>query len=359
MNIAFFIGSIYGGGAERVTCNLANYLHSRGHNVSIMIMAETPSSYLIHKGIKVIPLITNNERKNKLFDNSVRIYRLLRILLSNSFNLYIVMLPITTIILLFFSFIVKGKIIASERVDPNQYNCIIKWLLRLLSRFADGYVFQTKEAMRWYMDYVDNGKMIVIPNAVNKECIRPMYKGARNKEIVSVGRLTHQKNFTLLINSFRIICKKFPSHNLTIYGDGPLREELQKLIDSYELQDRIKLAGNVTDLFDRICKSELFVLSSDFEGMPNALMEAMALGLPCISTDCPIGGPKYLIRNKENGLLVSVNNVEELAKAINELLTNKILANKCAQNARMILDELSPEIIYKKWEDFILETVDK
>lgn len=130
----------------------------------------------------------------------------------------------------------------------------------------------------------------IIPNAINKEFITAEYSGPRNKQIVSSGRLTEQKNHALLIKAFAGITAKYPAYKLVIYGDGPLRKDLELLASNLGIADKVSFPGYTTEIRKKIERSSLFVLSSDFEGMPNALMEAMALGVPCISTDCKGGG---------------------------------------------------------------------
>ena len=167
--------------------------------------------------------------------------------------------------------------------------------------------------------------------------------------IVSAGRLAPQKNQKMLITAFSKIANQYPDYNLTIYGEGALRQFLEQQISDLGLQERVFLPGNITDLHTQIKTSAFFVMSSDFEGMPNALIEAMALGLPCISTDCPCGGPKTLIREKENGLLIEVGDSDALADAMATLIENQSLAFEMGQNAVAIRDRLSMEMIGKEW----------
>ena len=143
-----------------------------------------------------------------------------------------------------------------------------------------------------------------------------------------------------------------------IYGEGDKRGELEKLVEELGLKDRISLPGNIRNIADEMEKNSLFVLSSDFEGMPNALMEAMALGLPCVSTDCPCGGPRYLIKNGENGVLVPVGDADALAEAMKKMLHDEDLRIRIGNNARTIQTRLSPEKIYGQWESYIKSIVE-
>ena len=127
---------------------------------------------------------------------------------------------------------------------------------------------------------------------------------------------------------FQKVKDKFPEYKLVIYGDGPLKDKLQNKIEAVGGENNIILAGRVNQIIDKIYDASLFVLSSNFEGMPNALLEAMSLGLPCISTDCPVGGPREIIVNNENGVLVKLNNADDMANAIDKILSDREFAEK-------------------------------
>lgn len=353
MKITLFIGSLYGGGAERVTCNLASYLVQHGHQVEILTMSETEKAYELDKRVSVRTLLSIKERKNTVRNMLVRMPRFWRYLKASDTDAYIVMLPKITIMLLMFRRLTKAKVIAAERVDPASYSERIAKMLKKYAKRADGWVFQTEDAQKWYGDSIKDCKAIVIPNAVNPAFIRPHYEGKKRKVIAGAGRLDVQKNFDLLIRAFAKIASEFPEYNLIIYGKGDKEQELKSLVESLGLQDRIDLPGNIQNIAEEMEKNTMFVLSSDFEGMPNALMEAMALGLPCVSTDCPCGGPRYLIQDGVNGLLVPVGDENKMAEAIKNLLTNSDYAKKMGQNASKISEKLAPDKIYGKWEKFI------
>ena len=150
------------------------------------------------------------------------------------------------------------------------------------------------------------------------------------------------------------IAEEFPKVRLIIYGDGEDREMLIDYVKNSNYQDRIHLPGAVNDVKDRIKKAKVFVLSSNTEGMPNALMEALALGIPSVSTDCPCGGPRMLMEGKENGILVPVKDTDAMAKAMEQLLTDEELWEKYSKNAYKLTEELHPDKVNKKWEEYLL-----
>ena len=250
----------------------------------------------------------------------------------------------------------KARVIAAERVDPSVYPDKLAEKLRKYARKADGYVFQTEEEMLWYGYSVYHCHPIVIPNAINESFIRPRYNGEKRKTIASAGRLNAQKNYPLLVRAFSMIANEYPDLTLTIYGDGEERTKIEKLSESLGIKERVFLPGNIENIAEEMEKNLMFVLSSDYEGMPNALMEAMALGLPCISTDCPCGGPRFLIKQQVNGILVPINDRKAMAEAIREILSDDNKANILSEAAREVTKTLSPEKIYGRWEKYIMES---
>lgn len=358
MKITFFIGGLSGGGAERVTCNLASYLARKGHDIVILTMSDDTATYALDDHVLRVPLLKYSERKGLLYNSFLRIKRLITHLRKDKVDAYVVMLPVTTILLLRLSWITKSKIIAAERVDPSNYPSGKQKQLKSLAPKADGWVFQTEEERAWYGETTCNAKVRIISNAINPDFIREPYRGERKKTIVTAGRLTEQKNHKLLIQAFAKISPHFPNYQLVILGDGPLKDQLMSAIEELGVKERVLLPGYTTNIGDKIKDASLFALSSDFEGMPNALMEAMALGLPCISTDCDGGGAKFLIENEKNGLLVPKGDVEALSEAIRKMLSDKEFAEQCGREAHKICERLAPEKIYGEWEQFIKDVVE-
>lgn len=353
MKITLFVSALSGGGAERVTCNLANYLSDAGHQVEILTMGERDASEPLREGIKHIPLLCNAERGNALLNNAKRILRLCKYMRTQTVDAYVVMLPVPIQLMLGFSKLTKAPIVVSERVDPKAYALKTQRNLQRIAAKASGYIFQTEEAAQWYAPYLKGMPYQVIPNAINPAFIRPKYEGQREKVIVGAGRLTEQKNFPLLIRAFARVAHKFPEHKLVIYGKGSLLESLKDLAAEHGIGDRVEFPGFCTDMPERLEKAGMFVLSSDYEGMPNALMEAMALGVPCVSTDCGGGGAKFLIQDGENGILVPQKDEEALAVAMERLLSDEALAAKCSFNGRKLQESLAPGHIYGQWEAFL------
>lgn len=348
------VGYLHGaGGAERQITMLANALAEDANNeVSLIILANFDDRYFISKKVHVIDLTGAEEWKgNKIF-NRFRIFRRTILELEPDITIHYWLQSV------YFSLGIpndrKGKVIYSERGDPgdDEYKGILGVVRKVAFRKVDGFVFQS-EGARDYFDRNIVNRSIVIHNPVSVPKGKYTPVKNRKKTIITVGRLHPQKNQKLLISAFSKIAPKYIDYNLEIYGEGDLLDDLQNQILIYGLNDRIKIYPPTKDIFDRINESALFVLSSDFEGMPNVLMEAMALGVPCISTDCKPGGARTLIENGINGIITPVGDSVALAKSISWLLDNEFLANEMAKNATMILETHSPELIYDKWKKYI------
>lgn len=359
MNITIFIGGLSGGGAERVVCNLSNYLAGCGHKVEILTMSDDEPAYMLDSSVTRFSLMNSTENLGKIQSVLVRIKRLISYLKKKNTDCYLVFLPVTIILLLLFKGLIKAPIIASERANPESYSKYMKYLLKKLAKRTEGFVFQTNDAMQWYGDCTEKAASVVIPNAINEEFIGKKYEGERKKVIVAAGRMNAQKNFGLLIRSFANVAKDFPEYTLKIFGDGALLQTHKELAKSLGICDRVEFPGYVTNIGEQIKDASLFVLSSNYEGMPNALMEAMALGLPCVSTNCPCGGPEFLINDGENGLLVNVNDEKMMTDAIKKVLSDEKMAKQMGEKASEICETLAPEKIYGQWENFIKSVVNR
>lgn len=355
MKMMFCLGSMNKGGAERVVANLSN-IFSKKYNVTIVITSNKPSAYDLDNSINLQHLDGININKNFIVKNIKRVCKLRRIIKKEKPDIILSFLPEPTFRLIVSKLFIKTKVIISVRNDPNvEYNNFIKkMLVKLLYSMADGFVFQTEDAMRWFSRKIQK-KSIIIPNPINDIYLTDRFTGKRKNEIVTVGRLTEQKNHYLLIDSFKEVSKDFPNFKLKIIGDGNLKDSLINYSKKCGLEDKIIFRGNIENVKDEIYKSKVFVLSSDYEGMPNALMEAMALGIPCISTNCPIGGPKFLIEDNINGILVDVNDKDEMVKAIKKILINDELLNKISKNSNDNMKKYNSKLITNKWETYIKE----
>lgn len=351
MKIMFYINTITYGGAERVLLNLAEKLSER-NNECILVTSFTVKEFEFKVGAKILRISLTKERINNVLFRNITYIRLLRKKINKyKPDILISFMPEANYRAIISKF-GKTKSIISVRNDPNrEYASFFgKILAKTLYKLSDGVVFQTEDAKRWFPKSIQN-KSRIIYNLVDDKFYGITYDGCR-KDIVTTGRLNSQKNQRMLIDAYANICDTIEDR-LLIYGVGNLRDNLSKQIKAYHLENKIILKGTSSDIPNEIKSAKLYVMSSNFEGMPNALMEAMALGLPCISTDCPCGGPKMLFGDKLKDCLVPINNTYAMGNKIKALLSNKKGRDKIAILCKQQAEVFHPKVIIKQWEEYI------
>lgn len=360
--LIFLTLSLTRGGAERVICNMCNEYFVKHYEVTIISLMAAKPEYALNPAIHLLTIDTKEEQyqQNMLVRFPRRRAGLARVLQKlqkeGSVKALISFLPEPN----FLACSLKGKynfpVIISVRNDPvKEYRGTFRQtMMKLLYPKASGYVFQTQMA-REYFDFSTHimESSVVIPNPIARDFLNLTPAEKRNREIVAVGRLESQKNPMLLIHAFQKVQKRHPEYQLVFYGEGSLQNEMEQEIKELGLNGAVQLRGNTSDVKGAIRESALFVLSSNYEGMPNALMEAMALGLPCISTDCPCGGPAFLMKDGEKGWLVPVGDEEALAEQMCRVLENPAQAQAVGRVAQEITRQLDPDMIYRTWDEMI------
>ena len=339
--ILFISPVLGGGGAERVICRLASEL-SKKHEVYLLYFYDVDKKYFISPKVQLIKLCKNysNYRKSereilKFVENIVENYKIdVLINFLRWFRKFDLNIRSST------------KIIFSERGDPiHSKTCNFNETKKAYEK-ADIIVFQYKYALNLFPENIKK-KGIIISNPVKVDCLSQ--NNSTSKKIVSIGRLVTQKNQALLIKAFSYFEKSHKGYKLYIYGVGDQLNYLKKLAKRKNLEKLVYFKGFSLHIHERIKDAEFFVLSSDFEGLPNALMEAMMMGIPVISTNC--SGINEIISDQENGLLVPVNNISSLTNAMSRLSDNKTLRNKIRKGGLRMAKEWKIERIAKKWEE--------
>ncbi|MCD8007044.1 MAG: glycosyltransferase family 4 protein [Oscillospiraceae bacterium] len=347
MKIAFVISSIRGGGAEQALARISSGLAERGHSIYIYLLKRTDDEYPISNKVKVS--VYGDSKKSAFIGKIKRIRNLNKLMKENEIDIVVPFSPIPAEDAYFASFGLKTKFINTVRNNPWVYPDS-KWerMRRdLFVKKADFCVFQTEEQRKYFEKYDIKSQIIYNPVAEEFLSVNREYKAVRR--IVTLGRLESQKNHAMLINAFAL------SNNdnlvLEIYGEGSEKANLENLIRRLGMKEKVLLKGRTNNPIDVLSKADLFVLSSDYEGMPNALIEAMATGLPCISTDCPTG-PAQLIQTGTNGILVPVNNIDEMKNAIDSVVFDPLKAQEIGENARSTISKwCSLENILDSWQD--------
>jgi len=213
---------------------------------------------------------------------------------------------------------------------------------------ADAAIFQTPDARDYYTNLPNTQKKL-IPNFIEGEQLPPRFEGKRRREIVSFCRLHPVKNLPLLIDAFALLLREYPDFMLRIYGEGELRESLIRYIEEKGLSNAVCIHEFDIHLHEKIRDAALFVSSSDREGISNAMLEALAIGLPTVCTDCPAGGARLMIKPYENGLLVPVGDVRALYEAMKEVLDNPELSDRMSRHAVGIKEKLTIDWVGQQW----------
>ena len=351
MKVLGFIGAMTADGAERVMSLLVNTLASEGHEV-VLLLQSNIIEYKLDERIKVI-VVGNNGVTNPV-SSFLNIYKgTRRVFKQENPDVIVSFMSVVSIYACLCSIGLHIPVIVSERNTPShEVRTKLHSIVRNLSyRLAKGAIFQTKEARDYFPKHIRNLSTI-IPNPVSDNL---PYADRKNieKTIVTLGRLDTQKNHKLLIEAFFDFSKTNPDYTLKLYGKGPLENTLKLLVHKMELEDKVLFMGNQPQIHEKIRNASMYVLSSDYEGISNALMECMAMGLPCISTDCPCGGSRELIQDGINGVLVPVRDSVKLTEAMERLADDISFANFIGANSKTVRKLYSREKIIGRYIDYI------
>lgn len=345
------------GGAERVISTLCNYGVDHGYEMHIATCLQGISQYELNEQVKKHEGFISFEEyrmKSKLETLPKLCNMYVELMHSINPDVIVSFLPEPCLITELCKRKVGKPIIGSERSNPYyQYRSLVyKTMVNRFFARSDGFVFQTEGAREFFRKGIQK-KSVVIGNPVWIHTNKSVTKGERCKEIVSVGRFTLEKNYPLLLKACKLVFDRKPDYLLRIYGKEDERLHLGELAEELGISEKVFFMGQTDHVEEKICDASVFVLSSISEGMPNALMEAMALGLPVVATDCPSGGPRQLIVDGENGILVKNDDEVSLANGILKVLDNDQLAKKLSVNSRKIREDYSCEKICVQWLEYI------
>lgn len=377
-----------GGGAERVITVLSDMLVKKGYNVSVIITSnkkEDSRLELLNHEVKTV-FLSDYEENCRFFASKILLF-VARVFGKLGLSEYSSILKYrsrnigkvkalkrtlkrsgdSTVISflnepIFLSLLTKGKnnkIIISERNNPEVFvktKTTMAFIHKMYPK-ADIMVCQSPDAQKWY-DNNSSVKTTVIFNPIKSDLPEP-YAGVRNRKIVNFCRISAQKNLIMLVDAFALLSKDYPDYELYIYGDAVgngaegYKEDVKRYISEKKLEGKVYILPGENDIHNVIKDCAMFVSSSDFEGMSNSMLEAMAMGMPCVCTDCPAGGARAVITDHVNGILTPVGDAEALYQAMKELIDNPELANRLGENAVKVREEQSTEKIIKKWMELI------
>lgn len=357
MNITIVANSFGFGGAEKMVFFLAESLSEKGYSVSMVNLniwtseTRTPS-----EGIKFKTANIKHEGRVKTHFNYIKfVYDAAKEFKSDVLVAFTDMAN--------FCVPIVGKLlripsIISERGDPESVYGNASFFMKMKFRImntANAAVFQTEGAQRQYCKKIRKNS-IVVPNPIFiKESIPPIDYEKRPYSIVSLSRLSNnsQKRFDIMLKSFARFHDSFPNYTLIIYGDGDCKEMIEQLAQELGIRDSIRLMGRTSNALKDISQEGIFLTTSDYEGISNSLLEAMAVGLPIVSTDHKPGGARLLIQDHINGLLVPCGDSNAISNALCEMARDTKLAEKCGKEATKVLERFSPIKTISAWESFI------
>ncbi len=357
IHIAMLIGALTKGGAERVLVNLADYFAEKGYQVTMVTQYRKENEYPLNEKVKrVISDISPDETTgNRLVNFQRRFSKLRKIWKAERPDVILSFIGKNNMMAILTSRFLGIPVAVSVRAEPGEeyYNSWMRFMARHLFAWADGVVLQTRRCFDFFPEKVRR-KAVILQNPVSSTFFRERYEGVREKAIVAVGRVDENKNHEMVICAFAEIAKEFPDYKLMIYGEGECRKKLTELVEEKGLSEQILLPGSIDNVADAIYKARIFVLSSNSEGVPNTLIEAMVMGLTVISTDCPCGGPADLIQNGKNGILTPVGDIVSMREHLRNLLEDTKMADALGMEAAKTAEIYRPENVYGAWEKFLL-----
>lgn len=364
MKILFHINSMGRGGAEHVVSILSSFFAQKGHTVVIATQWKAENEYRTDPRVRRehVGLNAADEKKGRITKILLRYARLRQCVKKERPDIAISFCNKANFRSALAMTGMRIPLLVSVRNDPKRDYAPYALLTKIMEYKAAGCVFQTPDAKAFFSEsFQKKSRIILNPLSDQYTSLPEQVADRRKKVIVTVGRITQQKNQMLLLRAFADICEEFTEYRLKIYGaadDRALCEDMETFISRNGLAGRVSFMGAVDNLPEEIMDASLFVLPSDYEGMPNALIEAMVMGLPCIATDCPCGGPAMLIQDRVSGLLVPVGDEQMLAGAMRYMLSDRQSAEKMGQAARALKEKVAPERVCEEWQHYIDQIVE-
>ena len=362
--ICFIANSLSYGGAEKIISFTASGFAERGDRVFLVNLLKNPGDAgRLDSRVTVIPAKAVKIRYLDRLDQTRKILKAVRairpdLIISFTFTAnYLASLTGKTLGI---------PVIISERCDPSR-ELVLKGHVKAcwnLINSMDGGVFQTEGAMRYYSEGMQaRGTIIPNPAVLEEEIVHRVRANGSSPVVVSVGRLENQqKRYDVMLGAFRLLLRSHPDCRLEIYGTGPDEAPIRSWIAEHGMEKAVRLMGRTDHPLRAMDAADIFLTTSDYEGISNALLEAMAIGMPVVATDCSPGGARLLIRNGENGLLVPCGNTAEIAAALGRMAADHALRLRCGENAKKVREEYDPRRIMDLWTgyaDRILGTKEK
>lgn len=346
--ILFVVSQLKVGGAAKMIKYVANLCTAYFHSVTMMSYINDYTPDDLDSSVERIDLGLKIGKMPFWRIKALMKHR--KVLKDGKYNMVCTFLPDMSLMSRLASVGQDTIVISAERGDPFEFSRLWRILTSWAYEKSDYCFFQLKKARDFFGDKVSNHSFVIPNPYVPIEGVKP-YFGVRKKTIVSAGRFAEQKRFDILIQAFATVHEAHPEYRLVLYGEGDCKAKYEELSKSLGVEGFIDYPGYVNNVAGYIREDGIFVLSSDYEGIPNSLIEAMSVGVPCVATDCTPGGPDFLTDHGRRGLLVPIRDVEKMAMAIIKLIEDPVLATELSRKAATIVDVLDIEKINKMWID--------
>lgn len=343
----FVIPRLSSGGAERAISVFASGIADLGYDVFLIVYNHSKEEYPVSEKVKKYYRCDEKYSKNKIIVFLQKLYYIRRFLKDNKVDIVIPFLANCVIHTFVASRGLGIKFVSSLRNNPYMLSKKERRETDFVTRLADQHFVQNEMQKEYYPLCIQK-KTFIVTNPVSDTFIYNEKKYSESvKKIVAVGRLNEQKNYIMLLKAIKLLLNDFPNVSLKIYGEGTEYANLQRFIIDNEMQDNVELMGRSENIVEVYQNSDIYVMTSDYEGMPNSLLEAMCFGMPCISTDCPTG-PSELIEDGKNGILVPVGDEKKIYEKLVYLINNPQKAVEMGQQARTSRFEHSREELCRK-----------
>lgn len=381
----FITFSLAIGGAEKRIACIANHLAKTGNDVKIILLERAPIAQEIDARVQIVfldeqlpPRISWHKtffeklllkstglflkKQNAILEEKIRLQKTY----ANKLHILLRKEP-ASVVISFMTFPSISTAMALKGTTQHRWvfvecnsphvefaaDSVVPKIRKEFYALAYGAAFQTEEA-RDYYTFLPRLRTAVIPNPLPSITV-PIIHGPRPKTVVTFCRMSTQKNIPLLLDAFTKFSQKHAAYTLHVYGDGLKKNEWISYAKTLPSRDKIVFHSAERDVAQKVCGEGMFVSSSDREGISNAMLEAMAVGLPCICTDCPAGGARMFIKSYENGILVPVRDVDAMADAMCYFAEHPKEAEQCGNNAKKIAEILAPDRIFAAWDTFLEE----
>lgn len=346
--ILFVVSQLKVGGAAKMIKYVANLCVSHFESVTLLSYVDDYTPDDLHQSIKRVDLGIKIHKIPIWRIKALAGHR--KVLKEGVFDIVCTFLPDMSLMSRLASFGTKTIVVSAERGDPFEFSKLWKTLIGWTYRKSDYCFFQLERARDFFGEAVAKHSFVIPNPYVPVEGASP-FSGTRKKTIVSAGRFADQKRFDILIQAFAKVHEKHQDYKLVLYGEGSCRSKYEELSRNLGVDSYIEYPGYVKNVSAAIREDGVFVLSSDYEGIPNSLIEAMTVGLPCVATDCTPGGPDFLTDSGKRGLLVPIRDVDAMAEAINRIIESPELAAAFSQEGVKLVDILDINVINKAWVD--------